>query len=199
MNSVSVPAFVPVSVSVAVPVEAFADRCTRMLLANNGSTTKLLEAALRTTISVSVHGQFPELAARLPDGVRLAMTLAGEHYVTIRDSTLSTRDGCPISRNYVVIAGDRDQVQTLATGQDKPLGLALIGASVEQHRTVLATGHHPWPYGTPGRSAASKTYTISTGGCPRLYLHEVFNPDLFPSDLFPSDLFRDVGGQPIGL
>jgi chorismate-pyruvate lyase len=197
MNSVSAPVPVPLPafVPIAVPVEAFADRSTRMLLANNGSTTRLLEASLRTTISVSVHGQLPQLAALLPDSVRLAMSLTGENHVTIRDSTLFTHDQRPISRNYVVIVGDRDgdQIQVLATGQDKPLGLALIGAGVEQHRTVLTTGHYPWPYGAPGRAAASKTYIISTGGCPRLYLHEVFNPDLFPSDLF-----RDVGGQPIG-
>jgi chorismate-pyruvate lyase len=175
------------SESAAVPglvaIEAFADPRTRMLLSNNGSTTRLLEAALHTRVSVQVHLQSPRLAARLPERVRHALRLGEDHYVTIRDSTLFTGDRRPISRTYVVISGSGDRVQSLAVGRDEPLGLALIGASIEQHRTILATGHHPWPYGTPSCQAASKTYVIASDGRPRLHLHEIYNPDLFPAHL----------------
>jgi chorismate-pyruvate lyase len=167
----------------SVPIEAFADPCTRMLLSNNGSTSRLLEASLCTTISVQVHCQFPRLAAWLPASVREALGLAGQHYVTVRDSTLFTHDRRPISRNQVVISGSSDLLASLATGHDVPLGLALIGAELEQHRTILATDQHPWPYGGSPRPAASKTYIIITNGRPRLHLHEIYSPDLFPAHL----------------
>lgn len=167
----------------SVPIDDFADPCTRMLLSNNGSTSKLLEAALRTTLSVQVHYQVPRLAALLPASIREALCLTGERDVTVRDSTLFTHDQRPISRNQVVISGGSDLLGVLATGHDVPLGLALIGAGLEQHRTILATGHHPWPYGDPSRSAASKTYVITADGRPRLHLHEIYSPDLFPAQL----------------
>ena len=167
----------------SVPIEAFADPCTRMLLSNNGSTSRLLEASLCTTISVQVHCQFPRLAARLPASVRDALDLAGQHYVTVRDSTLYTHDRRPISRNQVVISGSFDLLGALATGHDVPLGLALIGAGLEQHRTILATGRVAWPYGAPSRPAASKTYIITANGRPRLHLQEIYSPDLFPAHL----------------
>jgi chorismate-pyruvate lyase len=191
---------------VLVPIEDFADPCTRMLLTNNGSTTRLLEAALCTTVSVQVHYQFPCVAALLPASVREALGLAGESQVTVRDSTLLTHDQRPISRNHVIIvsslstsatstvpgapsapgapgAGGGDVLEALATGRNVPLGMALIGAAIEQHRTILAVGHHPWLDGALSRPAASKTYIITAHGQPRLHLHEVFNPDLFPAHL----------------
>jgi chorismate-pyruvate lyase len=166
----------------SVPIEAFADPCTRMLLSNNGSTSRLLEASLCTKISVQVHRQSPRLASRLPASVRDALDLAGQHYVTVRDSTLYTHDRRPISRNQVVISGE-GTLHSLTTGLDVPLGLALIGAGLEQHRTILATGRVAWPYGAPSRPAASKTYIITADGRPRLHLHEIYSPDLFPAHL----------------
>jgi chorismate-pyruvate lyase len=168
----------------SVPITAFADTRTRMLLSNNGSTTKLLEAALHTTITVQVDYQHSHPAADLSGHVRQALGLAEHQHATIRQSTLLTAEQQPISSNRVIIgARSDDHVHRLTTSPDLPLGLALIGAEVEQCRRGLTIGHHPWPHSSPPRPAASKTYVIIISGHPCLHLHETYSPDLFPAEL----------------
>lgn len=168
----------------SVPITAFADPRTRMLLSNNGSTTRLLEAALHTTITVQVDYQHSHPAADLSGHVRQVLGLAEHQHATIRQSTLFTADRQPVSSNRVIIGvGSDDHVHRLATSPDLPLGLALIGGEVEQHRRGLTIGHHPWPHSSPPRPAASKTYVIIISGQPRLHLHETYSPELFPAEL----------------
>jgi chorismate-pyruvate lyase len=172
---------------VPLPATAFADARTRMLLANDGSTTRLLEAVLRGPLTVIVEEQVAEDAADLPRPVRQALRLAEGESVVTRRSLLVTGDHRPVSRNLVVIAAaPHDPLYLLAADRAVPLGLALVSAGIEQRRTTLVTGRCSWQQTGPHRPAAVKTYLIATGGRPRLHLREVYNPDLFPAHLHPS-------------
>ncbi|GAA0925205.1 hypothetical protein [Nonomuraea longicatena] len=169
---------------VPLPATAFADARTRMLLANDGSTTRLLESVLRGPLTVIVEKQVEEDAAGLPRPVREALRLDRRETVVTRRSLLVTADHRPVSRNLVVIADE--SLHRLVADRTVPLGLALVSAGVEQRRTTLAIGRCSWPQAGPYRLAAVKTYLIATGGHPRLHLREIYNPDLFPAHLHPA-------------
>ncbi|WP_194836422.1 hypothetical protein [Nocardia sp. XZ_19_369] len=176
----------PLSSTRSIPVTDFADPCTRTLLANNGTTTLLLEAALRTSVTVVVQDQYLQSAGELPPEIGRALQLQGQHRVLVRHSILMTPDQRPVSCNRAIIATALDSPLS-ALGDDRytPLGRTLLSAGVEQHRQVLTTGHHPWPLTAEFRAAAGKTYLVGIDGRPRLHLTETYNPDLFSADLDP--------------
>lgn len=170
-----------IGIRTPVPAAAFADPRTRMLLTNDGTTTALLEAALRVPITVVVQHQSLHSAARLPEDIRRIMGQEGDCQILLRRSILTTPDGQPISDNHVVISTHPDN--PVHVDQCLPLGSTMRSAEIEHRRTILSTGQHPWMLTAPTSLAAGKTYLIMIGGHPRLHLTEVYNPDLFPAHL----------------
>ncbi|WP_336082802.1 chorismate--pyruvate lyase family protein [Nocardia sp. SSK8] len=162
---------------------AFADPTTRSLLANDGTTTSILEAVLRAPVTVEVRHQALRRADDLGPALTRDLELTGTEPVLLRDSVLFGPGRQPASVNRAVIVATPDNpLYPLCEDRRRPLGPALLSAGIPHSRRLLSTGHYPWPLDT-GTPAAGKRYLIRTEGRPRLHLTEIYNPALFPADL----------------
>ncbi|WP_331772879.1 3-deoxy-7-phosphoheptulonate synthase (plasmid) [Embleya sp. NBC_00888] len=162
----------------------FAYPGTRMLLASDGSTTALLQAAANGPVRVVVREQYETTGAGLPSGARAALLLAPDTMALIRRSALYDEHGRCVSVNEVVAVCHQDPVLgPLVTDTTRPLGRNL--ADVGLRRRVLETGLTVWPEDRQVPAAAYKTYVLLDGDQPVLHINETFNPELIKPDLQP--------------
>ncbi|MGW0252008.1 hypothetical protein ACWDYH_35810 [Nocardia goodfellowii] len=165
-----------------IPIARFTDASTRALLANDGTTTVLLEAVLRAPVSVTVADQFRAQPYALSAETRRALHLTNGQTVVIRQSVLLSPDRQPVSWNrLIIVAIPGHRLDPLAEDRHTPLGTAMAAAGIAGYRRTLAIGHRPWP--PTGSRAAAKTYLADIDGRPRLHSTEIYNPDLFPAAL----------------
>lgn len=160
----------------------FAHPLTRMVLAGTGSTTRLLEDGLATTLSIQVLGQRLTTAALVSRDIRGVLAVMETDEVLVRRSSLVTADLVPVSRNYVVgrdpRAPDAGRVMT-STVTPIGYGLAALGPS---RRQMIAVTRSLWLKNDGTTVAcAVKNYVIFVKGAPLLYLSEHFNPDFLPT------------------
>ncbi|MBO0880055.1 MAG: 3-deoxy-7-phosphoheptulonate synthase [Mycobacterium sp.] len=160
-------------------VAGFASPLTRMLLAGNGLTTPVLEAALGTTLRVRVLRQDSLTVEQMPDGIARNLQLVNGDRVVVRRACLVDSEMTLVSVNFVVATVGA----ATATGIDRvdiPIGYSLIASGVSQHRHTLRAGLARWP---DGRECVAKAYLVMLDDQPVCYIRECFNPSLIPADL----------------
>jgi 3-deoxy-D-arabino-heptulosonate 7-phosphate (DAHP) synthase class II len=160
-------------------VGGFASPLTRMLLAGNGLTTPVLEAALGATLRVRVLRQDSVSVKQIPDGIARDLRLVNGNPVVVRRACLVDTGMTPVSVNLVIAAVSA----TTAKGIDRvdtPIGYSLIASGVSQHRQTLRVGLARWP---DGRECVAKAYIVELDDEPVCYIRECFNPSLIPPDL----------------
>jgi hypothetical protein len=162
---------------------AAADVVTRMLLASDGSTTRLLQAATGQALAVRVDLQRECRVGELAPRVRAALEVADERdedaRVVERRSRLLTAAGLVVSVNHVVLAPSAVQAYG-APDLAVPIGFQLSGGRVPQYRELLDSGRGDWPPDGPARGCAFKAYLIHDVEGRRIYVHESFNPGVIP-------------------
>ncbi|MFC5953340.1 hypothetical protein ACFP51_02180 [Streptomyces pratens] len=160
-----------------------------MLLANNGLTTVLLEAAVRAPLHVRITHTARLSSHALDDsgsgsgsgsGSRSALGLEAGRPCLLRRTRLVTPGGVPVSANVVVAAAGLDADVDAAMTAPQPLGYALAGRGCRLERRLLHVGHAAWPE-APDRTCASKTYVMYHAGGPLIFVRETFNPAYFPA------------------
>ncbi|MEF9904383.1 hypothetical protein [Streptomyces sp. P9-A2] len=152
-----------------------------MLLANDGLTTVLLEAAAKAPLHVRITHTARLSAHALDDsGSRSALGLEAGRPCLLRRTRLVTPGGVPVSANVVVAAAGRDADVDAAMLAPQPLGYALAGRGCRLERRLLHVGHAAWPE-APDRTCASKTYVMYHAGGPLIFVRETFNPAYFPA------------------
>jgi 3-deoxy-D-arabino-heptulosonate 7-phosphate (DAHP) synthase class II len=180
-------------------VAGFASPPTRMLLAGNGLTTPVLEAALGTALRVRVLRQDFVSVQQIPEEIAQYLRLAGEDQVVVRRSCLLDPQMTLVSVNLVVATWGA----ATATGIDRvdiPIGYSLIAPGICQHRRNLRAGLARWP---DGRVCAAKAYLVLLNDQPACYIRECFNPSLISAELSnPSDrecLGRAWDDEPVSV
>lgn len=167
-----------------IPVTDFRDPTTRTLLANDGTTTVLLEAVLRAVIRVEVGEQFIAEVGDLEPDLRIGLELPAATAVLVRSSVLRTAEHTPVSANRAIIVADPgNPVLSMCSDRHRPLGMTLLSALVAHRRRVLSTGHYEWLLDGSARTAAGKRYLIIIGERPAAHLTEIYSPDLFSARL----------------
>lgn len=162
-------------------IAEFTSSRTRMLLAGDGLTTVLLEAAARAPLHVRITHTARLSAHALDDpGPRTALGLEAGQPCLLRRTRLVTPAGVPVSANVVVAAADRDADVDAVMPAPQPLGYALAGRGRRLERRLLHVGRVAWPE-APDRTCASKTYLMCHAGGPLVFVREMFNPAYFPA------------------
>ncbi|MFJ8510253.1 hypothetical protein [Streptomyces avermitilis] len=151
------------------------DSVTRMLLASDGSTTRLLQAITGQPLTVLVDMQNEVRVATLPEEVRAVLGLRDGDAVVERRSRLLTPDRSVVSVNHVVL----DPVALAGNGAPSrtvPIGVQLREHQVPQFREALDSGNGVWPLEGASTPCAFKAYVIHDARGGRTYVHESFNP-----------------------
>ncbi|GAB3173950.1 hypothetical protein [Streptomyces incanus] len=162
-------------------ITEFTSSRTRMLLASDGLTTVLLEAAARAPLHVRITHTARLSAHALDDsGSRTALGLEAGQPCLLRRTRLVTPAGAAVSANVVVAAAGRDADVDAAMLAPRPLGYALADRGCRLERRLLHVGHAAWPE-APDRTCASKTYVMYDAGGPLIFVRETFNPTCFPA------------------
>jgi 3-deoxy-D-arabino-heptulosonate 7-phosphate (DAHP) synthase class II/chorismate-pyruvate lyase len=172
-----------------VQVAGFASPTTRMLLAGNGLTTPVLEAALGAALRVRVLRQDDVPAEQIPDGIVRDLRLVSGQRALVRRSCLVDSGMTLMSVNLVIAAAGR----AMDSGIDRvdiPIGRSLIAPGISQHRRNLRTGLACWP---DGRECAAKAYLIVLNDQPLCYIRECFNPSLMSPDLVDGSYRESLG------
>jgi 3-deoxy-D-arabino-heptulosonate 7-phosphate (DAHP) synthase class II len=184
---------------VVAQVAGFASPLTRMLLAGNGLTTPVLEAALGTTLRVRVLRQDRVPVEQIPYGIAQDLRLADGDCVVVRRACLVDSRMTPVSVNMVIAAVG----PATAAGIDRvdiPIGYSLIASGVSQHRRNLRAGLARWP---DGGDCAAKAYLVQLADQPACYIRECFNPSLISPDLSSPDcresLARAWDDEPVAV
>lgn len=155
---------------------AFLDPATRMLLSSDGSTTRLLEAAVGSLCLQVLH-QAVVATATVPEPIRTALRLAEDVPALNRCSALVDGRSRLVSLNHVVAPHTPEsRVGRIVCGTDTGIGPELARQRIEHRRELLGCGLARWPEGPTGRWAAAKIYLICQGDEPLMYLREMFNP-----------------------
>ncbi|MBP2473291.1 chorismate-pyruvate lyase [Crossiella equi] len=148
---------------------------TRMLLAADGSTTTLLEALLSTTLTALVDRQATYSATTVPPRLRTHLrTARGGDYIH-RHTRLLTPDGQAASSNLVLLP--RQEADALLPPPNRPLGRHLTGNHLTTTRQPLTHFRTRWGQ----EPCVGKDYLIHCRSGARIYVREVFNPDLVPA------------------
>lgn len=152
-----------------------------MVLTGDGSTTRLLETGLATSLSIRVADQRLMPASTVSRDVRNVLAVTASDKVLVRRSSLVTSDLVPVSRNYVVgrDPGDPDTSRVI-TSTVTPIGYGLESLG-PNHRQMIAVTRSLWlnDDGT-AVACAVKNYAIFLNDSPLLYLSEHFNPAFLP-------------------
>ncbi|MFI1386392.1 hypothetical protein [Embleya sp. NPDC020886] len=161
-------------------IARFASPATRMLLAGDGLTTVLLQAALREPLDIRADSIEQTHANALGDTEAVsALRLPGQQPCWSRHSRLLTPDGATISLNRVVAPTARDpRMDAAMADPEQPLGFALSRAGLTTVRQLHSVGRVRWPAG-PGRLCVFKTYTMHGPGGVLAFVHERYSPDWF--------------------
>jgi hypothetical protein len=176
----------------------------RMILANDGSTTVLLEALTGCRLAVDVDTQRVVPAATVPGPAREALELDLSQHVLERRSCLVTPAHDVVSVNLVVY--DADAVEKIGQpDEQKPIGHQLRDRRLPHVRDVLECGSTAWVHGSGVTPCAYKAYIIRYPGGGAAYLHERFNPRWVPTTSRLSRLLRarrrrdaDLAAMPSG-
>ena len=152
-----------------------------MLLASDGSTTKLLEALLGEELKVAVHEIRSATGKDVSEAVCQALQLAPDTPVLVRRSALVTSAGLEVSRNHVVARGPFDgDVGRVLTGTD-PIGRTMNGSRSRHSRVVLETGWSCWETDDDVLRCAFKAYVLAEDDRPTIHVVERFNPSVVPA------------------
>jgi 3-deoxy-D-arabino-heptulosonate 7-phosphate (DAHP) synthase class II len=160
-------------------VGGFASPQTRMLLAGNGLTTPVLEAATGTALRVRVLRQDYVSAEQIPDGVADEVRLVSGDRVVVRRTCLVDPQMTPVSVNLVIAILGSATAQGI-DDVDTPIGYSLIAAGVSQQRRNVRAGLARWP---DGRVCVAKAYIVLLDDQPVCYIRETFNPSVISPDL----------------
>ncbi|NUS95516.1 MAG: hypothetical protein HOQ36_24420, partial [Nocardia sp.] len=128
---------------------------TRILLANDGYTTPVLEALVDADLGIRVVSQHDLDAAGLPDTVLDALCLSARDRVLIRRSRLMHEE-LTVSVNYVVATCGRAGGYGL-DDSGSPIGRSLMSRGIAQRRRILRVGLARWP---DGRPCAARAYVL---------------------------------------
>ncbi|MEU9237609.1 hypothetical protein [Streptomyces subrutilus] len=159
---------------------AFSSPVTRMLLASEGLTTTLLQAAAGSRVRPEVVKVSAVPTAGLPALVRRVLRAEGVGRCLLRRTRLAAADGRPVSDNIVVARKGVDpRLDTVLHGPGS-IGLALRDAGFRLERRILHVGRGVWP-GPGSLPCACKVYVLEAGG-PLVYVQELFHPQLVPAD-----------------
>ncbi|WP_169814370.1 3-deoxy-7-phosphoheptulonate synthase [Nocardia mexicana] len=160
--------------------EVFTDPTARMLLASDGLTTPLLEAALGTALHIRVLRQDVVSADRVSETVAQALRLDEDCAAVVRRSGLVDPNLTLVSVNHVV--SEQSSATRFGIDGPGPIGYHLTARGVAQSRRVLWTGMARW---IDGRPCIAKAYVIDVSSAPVCYIKECFNPDLISPDTCP--------------
>jgi 3-deoxy-D-arabino-heptulosonate 7-phosphate (DAHP) synthase class II len=170
-------------------VAGFASSLTRMLLAGEGLTTPVLEAALSTGLQVRVLRQDDVPGEQIPDGIARDLRLTGRDRVVVRRSCLVDSAMTLVSVNLVVATVGAATAKGIDR-VDTPIGYGLIASGISQHRRNLRAGLARWP---DGRACAAKAYLVVLDEQPVCYIRECFNPSLISPDLSSASRHESLG------
>jgi chorismate-pyruvate lyase len=166
-------------------IAGFSAPATRMILANGGLTTPLLEAVAGCELVPQVDSCVLVEAAELREEPRDA--LAGPEFQDraywLRRSRLLTDTGEPVSENIVTARSDLDPaIDRAVQDGERPLGYAMAEAGLALTRRTLHVGSAAWPHGrVPRQRCATKSYLLELSGRPALHIQELYSPAYFPS------------------
>ncbi len=173
-------------------VAGFASPTTRMLLAGNGLTAPVLEAALGAALRVRVLRQDSVPAEQIPEAIARELRLTHRDRVVVRRSCLLDAQLTLVSVNIVIAAIGEPTAAGIAR-LDVPIGYSLIAPGISQHRRILRAGMGRWP---DGRECAAKGYVVDLDERPWCYIRECFNPSLISAELSRAAGHRDTLGRP---
>jgi len=157
-----------------------------MLLAADGSTTRLLESLVQAPLTLSVAEQCDVRASGLPPGVRLALGCGGDAEVVERRSELRLRSAKAVSVNYVAVLRRDARITEVLTSRRTAIGHGLRDSGLVLGRRLLSAGLSDWVAGDgpAGRQCAFKEYLLlNPDERPAAYIHERFNPDYVPTGI----------------
>lgn len=161
-------------------VWGFAAVSTRMLLANDGHTTPLLNAAALAPVRVVVSGLSTLDAGELDGRVREVLGLAADRACLVRRSRLELPSGQVASDNEVIApVGVDARVDAVMRDEGSLLGEGLVAAGVRLERRLLEVLVGVWP--VDGAPCVGKSYLLCRDGAPLVYIRELYSPALFPT------------------
>ncbi|WP_367132177.1 MULTISPECIES: hypothetical protein [Streptomyces] len=155
-----------------------------MLLAGDGLTTVLLQAASRAPLHIRADAIEQTRANALGDTEAVsALHLEEQQLCWLRRSRLLTPDGATVSLNVVVAPTACDsRLDAVMKDPAQPLGFALSRAGLTTVRHLHNVGRARWP-ADPGRPCAFKTYTMHGPRGALIFVHERYSPDWFSAAL----------------
>ncbi|WP_116209263.1 hypothetical protein [Streptomyces olivoreticuli] len=161
-------------------IAQFTSPATRILLAGDGLTTVLLQAASQALLDIRTDAIEQTRANALGDTEAVsALHLQDQELCWLRHSRLLTPGGATISLNKVVAPTARDPRLDAAMGDpERPLGFALSRAGLTTVRRLHNVGRARWPAGGD-QLCAFKTYTMHGPGGVLVFVHERYSPDWF--------------------
>jgi hypothetical protein len=170
-------------------IRSFSAPTTRMILANGGLTTPLLEAVAGCELATEVDSCVLVDAAELHEEPRAALTGSGPgsgsgpQAYWLRHSRLLTDTGEPVSENIVTARSDLDPaIDRAVQDAENPIGYAMAEAGLALTRRTLHVGSTVWPHGGASRQrCATKSYLLELEGRPALHIRELYSPAYFPS------------------
>lgn len=162
-------------------VARFASPVTRILLASEGLTTPLLQAASDGSLQARVLSLREVDAETLDPGVRVRLRLSGLEPCLVRRTRLVLDCGTTVSDNIVVARmGVDPRVDRVAGDAGRPLGFALADSGLVLQRRVHWVGRRRWLDGGP---CAGKAYTLHDADRPLVHIEELFSPQVVPADV----------------
>jgi hypothetical protein len=178
-------AHVPVGRVLDSRVARFASAATRMLLASDGLTTPLLQAAARVTVRAEVSDVAAVAAESVEACLRDRLAVRVGEQLLVRRTRLVSPDGDAVSDNVVVArAGVDSRIDQAIHDRHTAFGFALADAGVHTTREALYIGRTAWPHG--GRCAC-KVYLLRGADGPVACIQELFNPAFIPPSPRDSD------------
>ncbi|MEY9904693.1 chorismate-pyruvate lyase [Catenulispora sp. MAP12-49] len=166
-------------------IAGFSAPATRMILANGGLTTPLLEAVAGCELTTQVDSCVLVDAAELREEPRDALTAdgSGPRAFWLRHSRLLTDTGEPVSENIVTARSDLDPaIDHAVQDAENPIGYAMAEAGLALTRRTLHVGSTAWPHsGASREQCATKSYLLELSGLPALHIQELYSPAFFPS------------------
>lgn len=165
-------------------IAGFSAPATRMILANGGLTTPLLQAVAGGELTPRVDGCTAVPARELPPTSRHVLAVHGAQTCWLRHSRLLTEAGAPISENVVTArSGVHPAIDAAVQDERHPIGYAMAAAGLVLTRRTLHVGSAEWLHrgGSPER-CATKSYLLELSGRPALHIQELYSPAYFPPD-----------------
>ncbi|MGA5133627.1 hypothetical protein [Streptomyces blastmyceticus] len=176
----------------------FASPATRILLASDGLTTTLLQAAVGWPLAAQVH-RIEAVDGRGVSAAARFLLCAGERdRFLVRQTTLVLPSGEPVSENTVVLRlGVDPRIDAVAADGSRPIGFALAEADLIHERRIVSAGAAHWPLAPGTPRCVSKTYVLTarTPTVPVLCIQELFNPSFISAAPTPARQSADSGGR----